>query len=424
MDSPRGRIHFLKDLKEGKVAWDATSASHFDSCLGCFACVTACPSGVRYDELLEEVRPILNDKSYRTPADEFFRRFLLALLPYPNRLRQFLRPLRLYPGSKLRRLLKRMGLFNLLGENLSAMESLLPNHPLRHLNTDLAGLYQHQGKFRGRVGLVLGCVQQVFGQQVNIAAINVLTANGYTVVVPASQGCCGAVTHHQGEIKETEEFARRMSKLFEVKSLSTEFNICEPLDSILVVASGCGHTMKNYSDILRGSSNVETVDSLFSGAQVLDIHEFLHKEGPSKEFIEALRPLEHTMSGSDYMRIVYHDACHMIHGQGIKEAPRELLRLIPKVEITEGLDSGVCCGSAGIYNLTHPEEGQSLGIYKAKSLLWSNPSMIASANIGCTLQIGLYTESENIPIKHPVEILNDSYCGLKTIGMLDRIFYD
>jgi glycolate oxidase iron-sulfur subunit len=114
----------------------------------------------------------------------------------------------------------------------------------------------------------------------------------------------------------------------------------------------------------------------------------------------------------------------MIHGQGIKEAPRELLRLIPKVEITEGLDSGVCCGSAGIYNLTHPEEGQSLGIYKAKSLLWSNPSMIASANIGCTLQIGLYTESENIPIKHPVEILNDSYCGLKTIGMLDRIFYD
>ena len=418
MDSPRGRIHFLKDLKEGKVEWDAASASHFDSCLGCFACVTACPSGVRYDELIGDVRPILNNKNYRTPADELFRSFLLMLLPYPNRLKQFLKPFRLYPGSKLRGFLRGMGLFTLFGKSLDAMESLLPSHSLRYLNTDLTGLYKHQGDFRGRVGLVLGCVQQVFGQQVNIAAINVLTANGYTVVVPASQGCCGAVTHHQGVIKETEEFARRMSKLFEVENLISEFNICEPLDSVLVVASGCGHTMKGYSDILRNSTNTGPAGKIFSGTPVLDIHEFLHKEGPSGDFTEALRPLENTIGGSDCMRIVYHDACHMIHGQGIKEAPRELLSLIPKVEVTEALDSGVCCGSAGIYNLTHPEEGQSLGRSKSKSLLWSKPSIIASANIGCTLQISLHTKSENIVVKHPVEILNDSYSGNKAINML------
>ena len=415
MDSPRGRIHFLKAIKEGEAEWDATSASHFDTCLGCFACVSACPSGVRYDELIEEIRPVLHEKSYRSPKEAFIRKILLMLLPYPDRLKSLLRPFRLYPDSKLRRQVGDMGILRLLGESLETMESLLPRNSLSLMDADLAGVYEHQGRFRGRVGLVLGCVQQVFGQQVNIAAINVLTANGYTVVVPASQGCCGAVTHHQGAVKETEEFARRMSNVFRVENLIHEFDIDEPLDGVLVAASGCGHTMKNYGSILGVRTNDVSGNQIFSGAPIFDIHEFLHKEGLSKEFKASLGPLEHPNNSEDTIRIAFHDACHMIHGQGIKMAPRKLLSYIPQVKIMETVDSGICCGSAGIYNITHPVEAKSLGRSKAINLLQTNPLIIASANIGCTLQIQRHSQSEDAVVKHPIEILNDSYSGPKNL---------
>jgi len=197
MDSPRGRIHTLKAIEAGELELDATVASHFDSCLGCFACVTACPSGVRYDELIEATRPQLNAPELRSPAQRAFRRLLFSLLPYPARLRAALVPLRLYAGTSLQALARRSGLTRLLGPQLQAMEQLLPPLAPEAFGDGLPLVVPAQGERRARVGLVLGCVQRLFDPAVNAAAMRVLSANGIEVVIPPAQGCCGAVTQEK-----------------------------------------------------------------------------------------------------------------------------------------------------------------------------------------------------------------------------------
>jgi glycolate oxidase iron-sulfur subunit len=215
MDSPRGRIHTLKAIEAGELELDATVASHFDSCLGCFACVTACPSGVRYDELIEATRPKLNAPELRTPGQRAFRRVLFALLPYPRRLRALLAPLRAYAGTPLQALARRTGFTGLFGPQLEAMEKLLPPLAPEAFRDDWPVLVPAEGERRYRVGLVLGCVQRLFDPAVNAAAIRVLSANGIEVVIPPDQGCCGAVTHHQGELEQTRELASQLIASFE-----------------------------------------------------------------------------------------------------------------------------------------------------------------------------------------------------------------
>jgi glycolate oxidase iron-sulfur subunit len=411
MDSPRGRIHALKAIEAGEQQLDAITASHFDSCLGCFACVTACPSGVRYDELLEATRPKLNAPALRSPAQRAFRRLLFALLPYPQRLRAALAPLRAYAGGGLQRLVRRSGLTGLLGPQLQALEQLLPPLSPDGFADRWPMVVPAEGPRRARVGLVLGCVQRVFDPGVNAAAVRVLTANGVEVVIPPDQGCCGAVTHHQGEEAQTQQLAQALLNSFGAVVGPGKPAGPEPLDAVLVAASGCGHTLKGYGPILNSSAGEGFA------AQVRDIHEFLMELGLSERFQAQLQPLHHAdgrpATAAHPVTVAFHDACHMVHGQGISRQPRDLLRHIPHLNLREPLEAGLCCGSAGIYNLVQPKEAETLGRLKADDLAATQAELVASANIGCSLQISrhLSDAGQPIPVAHPIELLERSYSG-------------
>jgi glycolate oxidase iron-sulfur subunit len=384
MDSPRGRIHTLKAIEAGELSLDATVASHFDSCLGCFACVSACPSGVRYDQLIEATRPKLNKTELRSPWQQSFRQLLLAVLPYPKRLRALLTPLRAYAGGPLQTLVRRAGLPRWLGPQLEAMEALLPPLAAEGFRDRFPLRNPAQGERRGRVGVVLGCVQRCFDPDVNQATVAVLQANGFEVVIPANQGCCGAVSHHQGQLEQTRELASDLVRSFEAAAE------VEDLDAVLVAASGCGHTMKAYGELLNeGQSGFP--------CPVLDVHEFLAARGLSDAFRRSLQPLP--------IAVAYHDACHMIHGQGITAQPRQLLRAIPELELREATEAGVCCGSAGIYNLVQPAEAAELGQIKAQDLSGTGASVIASANIGCSLQLRRHLKVDGPEVLHPMQLL-------------------
>lgn len=418
MDSPRGRIHTLKAIEAGTLSLDATVASHFDTCLGCFACVTACPSGVRYDQLIEATRPKLNAPELRTPAQRAFRRLLFSLLPYPNRLRAVLTPLRAYAGTPLQALARRSGLTRLFGPQVEALESLLPPLAPEAFRDALPVVVPAQGERRYRVGLVLGCVQRLFDPAVNAAAIQVLSANGIEVVIPPNQGCCGAVTHHQGELAQTCELATDLMASFAAVIGEGRPAGPEPLDAVLVAASGCGHTLKHYGEILAaGPTGASEPQAAAFARQVADIQEFLDRVGPSEAFRAALQPLRHD-DGSPAtterpLRLAYHDACHMLHGQGLRQQPRSLLSTIPHVRLVEATEAGVCCGSAGIYNLVQPEEAAELGRIKAADLSGTGADLAVSANIGCTLQIRSHMEGtpRPIPVLHPVQLLQRSLEG-------------
>ena len=402
MDSPRGRIHALKAIEAGELELDATTASHFDSCLGCFACVSACPSGVRYDELIEATRPKLNAPELRSPAQRAFRKLLFALLPYPQRLRAALTPLRAYAGTPLQRLARWSGFTRLLGPQLEAMEQLLPPLQPEAFRDGLPLVIPAQGQRRARVGLVLGCVQRLFDPDVNAATLEVLTANGVEVVIPPSQGCCGAVTHHQGELEQTRELANALIESFRAVVGPGKAAGPEPLDAVVVAASGCGHTLKHYDRLLE-SDQGEAFAS-----QVRDVHQFLAELGLSDAFQARLQPLTHSdgqpASADNPVVVAYHDACHMLHGQGISAEPRQLLRAIPHIQLREATEAGVCCGSAGIYNLVQPEEAAALGEIKAADLRGTGADVVASANIGCTMQLRRHL-CDGPRVAHPLQLL-------------------
>ncbi len=425
MDSPRGRIHTLRAIEAGEISLDATVASHFDSCLGCFACVSACPSGVRYDTLIEATRPLLNAPELRSPFQQALRRLLFALLPYPRRLRAVLQPLRAYAGTPLQALARRSGLTRLFGPQLEAMERLLPPLAPAAFRDDWPVLVPARGERRHRVGLVLGCVQRLFDPEVNAAAIEVLSANGIEVVIPPAQGCCGAVTHHQGELAHTRALATDLMQSFDAVVGEGLPAGPEPLEAVLVAASGCGHTLKQYGALLAeaepaGADAADNADAhaaaTFAG-RVADIQEYLARVGLSEAFAAALQPLRHpdgaAATAERPLRLAYHDACHMIHGQGIREQPRSLLRAIPHVELREATEAGVCCGSAGIYNLVEPETAAELGRIKAADLAGSGADVAVSANIGCSLQIRRHMEAEPrpLPVEHPLQLLARSHRG-------------
>ncbi|MEB3172775.1 MAG: (Fe-S)-binding protein [Cyanobacteriota bacterium] len=402
MDSPRGRIHALKAIEAGELTLDATVAGHFDSCLGCLACVSACPSGVRYDQLIEATRPRLNAPALRSSEQQLWRRLLFSVLPYPKRLRALLRPLRAYAGTPLQVLARAMGLTRVLGPQLQAMEQLLPPLSAESFTDTLPQVVPAQGERRYRVGLLLGCVQRVFDPAVNQATAAVLAANGIEVVIPPDQGCCGAVTHHQGEEAQTRELAA---------ALVRSFAAAGPLDAVLVSASGCGHSLKAYGRLLADTTPDLAAAASELAAKAFDVQEFLARVGLSGAFQAALQPLPHRdgspSSAEQPLTLSYHDACHMLHGQGISEAPRQLLRAIPHVRLREPLEQGVCCGSAGIYNLVQPAEAELLGARKAADLAGTGAAIAVSANIGCTLQLRRHLDGgeQPLPVAHPMQLL-------------------
>ena len=405
MASPRGRMHLAQAIENNEIELDQTVTSHFDSCLGCFACVTACPSGVRYDQLIESIRPKLNSPNSRTPCQNLFRKALLSILPYPKRLRVLLQTIRFYSGSALQSFIRKRGITNYLGPQISAMESLLPKLKEDFFQDNFPTFNPAFGNKRGRVGLVLGCVQRCFDPDVNQATLLVLQANGFEVMIPKQQGCCGAVTHHQGDLKQTRILAKELVQSFSSELCEkSESTNNESIEAVIVAAAGCGHTMKAYKELLNKEDGFN--------CPVFDVNEFLDIKGLSQSFKEKLRPLTsqnkyREEKENSNIRITYHDACHMLHGQGISIEPRRLLREVPNSTLNDPSTAGLCCGSAGIYNLVQPQEASELGEIKVNDLIHTNPDIIASANIGCTLQLRKHLQGK-IKVLHPIEILAKS----------------
>ena len=398
-DSPRGRIHFLRAMAAGDLALPAV-ANHFESCLGCYACVSACPAGIRYDQLIAKVRPQLPDAGQRTPWQRTFRGALFALLPYPARLRRLLAPLRFYGGSWLQRLARHSRLTQLFGPEIAAMERLLPRLSAASFRDAFPVVTPAQGPRRARVGLVLGCVQRLFDPEVNQAAVRLLTANGIEVVVPPEQGCCGAVTDHQGETGHTRQLAAELMRAFAAVIGPGQAAGEAPLDAVLVAAAGCGHTLKQYGHLAPADGAGHSGGHGFA-AKVRDLQEFLVEIG----LTAPLHPL-----AARPLRAVYHDPCHLVHGQGISSEPRQLLAAIPGLSIVSPLDAGVCCGSAGIYNIVQPTIAAELGRQKCEDLKATGAELCISSNIGCSLQLQatMAAAPGALPVLHPAQLLDRS----------------
>ncbi|HTX57059.1 MAG TPA: (Fe-S)-binding protein [Candidatus Acidoferrales bacterium] len=375
-DSPRGRIDLMKGLAEGTLALDEPVIEHFDRCLGCMACVTACPSGVRYDLLIESTRADVERKAKRSPLERAFRDLVFAIFPYPRRL------LRLAP---LMNLAARLGL-----QRFVRGGALLPLIDVPAASSPLPERTPASGEVRARVGMVAGCVQRVMFPQVNAATVRVLSAEGCEVVVPPQAGCCGALSLHTGRAEEAKRLARALIAQFEDQQL----------DAIVVNVAGCGSAMKQYAELFAGDRQWEARAELFS-AKVRDITEFLVELGPRAP----RAPLNQT--------VAYHDACHLAHAQRVRQQPRDLLCSIPGLKLVEIPDGDQCCGSAGVYNLFEPASAREIGERKVTNVLSTGAPVIASANPGCSLQIGalLRERGVELTILHPVEILDRALSG-------------
>jgi len=390
MDSPRGRIYMMKKAMQGQIPLDTTFQTHMDNCLGCMACMTACPSGVQYGKLIEDTRAQMERNIPRSTGDSLFRKLLFATFPYSGRLRLLALPLLVYQRSGLQSLVRKSGLLKLLPARLAAMEALLPRVPTR-LFSKLPPAVDADKPGR-RVGMLSGCVQQVFFQHVNTATARVLAAEGCDVIIPEDQACCGALMLHSGLDQEAAAKARKLIAAFESAGVET----------IVINAAGCGSTMKEYGYLLRGDPLWAARAEAFS-AKCKDISEIL-AELPSRT---PMHPLP--------MRIAYHDACHLRHAQGVFEQPRALLGRIPELEVATVAESDICCGSAGVYNLLHPEPANALGDRKVKTLLATEAHAVVSANPGCLLQLmnGLRRQGMHaMPTFHMVELMDASMRGL------------
>lgn len=395
-DSPRGRIYLMDEINEGRATVSTATVQHFDSCLGCLACVTTCPSGVQYDQLIAAIRPQIERNYSRSPAEKILRNLIFSIFPYPKRLRLLLRPLLLYQKVGLQDWFRKQPLLNkILPKNLAAMESILPPLSPEGFRDDLPEIIPAQGEKRYRVGMLLGCVQRVFLPNVNEATVRVLSANGCEVVIPRSQGCCAALSHHQGQEEQAKQLAREMIDRFE--GTGAEY--------IVINASGCGHTMKEYGRLLADDPVYSDRAQAFS-ARVRDVQEFLDQVGLTTT-LSALQ--------EEPLTVAYQDACHMIHGQKIQSQPRRLLRQIPGLKLKESIDAVLCCGSAGVYNIFQPEVADELGKQKVENLTNTGAQIIASANVGCTLQLNkhLQLQQKNVPVFHPMQLLDYSIRGEK-----------
>jgi glycolate dehydrogenase iron-sulfur subunit len=356
MDSPRGRIHLMAALTDGTLTLTDTVVEHFDRCLGCMACVTACPSGVQYDRLIESTRAYVEQHHTRGPADRLLRTLIFALFPHRRRLRAALALRRLpAPGP------------------LAPLKRVAPPW-LDH------GWPPERIPGRGpRVAVVAGCVQSVVFGNVNRATARVLAADGYDVHVPRDQACCGALHAHAGRLDEGVARAGKLERAL------------AGFDAVVTNAAGCGSHLKDH-----GGANVVDVSELLAGAPE-----------PAKR---------HALP----LRVAFQDSCHLKHAQRIESQPRAALRAIPGLELVEPGEQELCCGSAGIYNLVQPEAAQELGARKAQRILETEPDVYASANPGCLVQVtaALRRSGRPLPALHPIELVDASIRGLPVDGVL------
>lgn len=375
MDSPRGRIILMKEQLEGELELEAM-LPYVDRCLGCMACVTACPSGVEYSNLLAPFRARSESQRARSLVDRTARMLVHTTLPYPKRFRAAA-------------LLGKLGrpLQHLLPRKFSAMLDLLPTDlPQAAV---LPAFTPAQGVRRARVALLTGCVQQVLAPQINRATINVLVRNGVDVVIPPQQGCCGALSLHTGAADQARTLGRANLAAFP-----------KDVDAVITNAAGCGSGMKEYGLLFAGMA--EEAEARMFAARVKDVSVFLAELG-----IEAPAPL------AQPLKVAYHDACHLAHAQGVTAQPRELLRSIPNLTVAEIAEGELCCGSAGTYNLEQPDLARTIGERKARNILSTGAQAVVTGNIGCMMQLRTHLAAlgQPLPVWHTVELLDQAYGG-------------
>ncbi len=390
MDSPRGRIDLLRAVGQGDIALDPTVATHFDRCLGCMACLGACPSGVRFDSIIWTAR-VRVEREHRRPLGERMKRAIVFwLFPHPVRLRVAAAGLWLWRVSGLRWLARTSGLLRTLLPWAARLDELAPDPGPAPLRPALAGVTPARGERRGRVGLLTGCVQGVFFPGVNEATVRVLAAEGFEVVVPPGQGCCGALSVHAGRDEEARRMARALVELFEA---------CE-VETVVTNAAGCGSHLKDLAHLFAGDEAWSARATAFS-KRVKDVNELLASVPP--------RARRHPVVA----RVAYHSPCHLGHAQGIQAQPRALLQGIPGLELVEIPDPDQCCGSAGVYNLLEAEAADEIGHRKVENLLATKARVVASANPGCTLHMQRLLRRRGLTVAaaHPVEILDASIRG-------------
>ena len=390
MDSPRGRIYLIRAAAEGKVGLSSSFVKHMNLCLVCRACETACPSGVEFGHLMEAARGQVTRQYSYSPSERLLRKAILDVFTDPQRLRRLLGPLRAYQKLGLQRLVRGAGAAKLLGR-WGALESLLPDLPAAGLVDAFPEVTPPDGPRRGRAALLLGCVQRVFFPHVNLATARVLAANGFEVVAPRGQGCCGSLLVHEGERERGKALARQAIDAFETTGA----------DVVVINAAGCGSVMKEYGELLKDDARYAARAATFS-KKVRDISQVLTEAGLAGK----LRPLD--------LRITYHDACHLAHGQRVRAEPRTLLRAIPGVQLTELREADFCCGSAGVYNLLHPELSQEFLDRKLDRIRETGAQVVVSGNPGCTLQLALGIRQRGLPLRavHTVEVLDWAYRGV------------
>ncbi len=384
MDSPRGRIYLIRMADEGKIGITDSFVKHMDACLLCRACETACPSGVQFGSLMEKARGQVERKYKRRLSQKLLRRFILSVFPYPDRVRAMLKLGRSSQRLGLRRLVIHGG----LSKSLQIMEELLPPPDEVPADIPLPRVTPAEGTPKFRVGLLTGCVQQVLYPQVNAATVRVLARNGCVVVIPREQGCCGSLQAHEGGLEPAKAFARKTIDAFEQAKV----------DYVIANAAGCGSMMKGYADLLKEDPPYAHKAETF-GQRVRDALQFLHQIGANGRY------------GPLPLKVTYHDACHLVHGQQIRNEPRALLRSIPGLQLVELKESDFCCGSAGIYNLLEPEYGGRFLERKVDNIVATGAEIVTTANPGCELQIAMGLRKRNITMKvlHPIELLDMAY---------------
>ena len=370
MDSPRGRIVLMKEVLEGQL--DVNDAAHFvDRCLGCLACETSCPSGVQYGQLHSAFQTVVRESRSQNLSAKAHETLVHKTIPFAGRFRlavglqKYLRPFRFLMPRTLR------PMFDLIPGQLAAKQHVPIESPAT-------------GQRKGRVGLLAGCAQQVLAPEINLSAVRVLNAVGFDVFTPQSQTCCGALDWHEGRRKAAQTLARGNLQIFP-----------DDLDVIITTTAGCGSAINEYK-LLFGNSEFSEAAKRFSD-RVVDISSFLDKQE-----LPPMRMKSHT-------RVTYHDACHLAHAQGVRSAPRRLLRQIENVELVPLANADRCCGSAGTYNLKQPEIAQQLGRQKAQAIMHTGCAMVATGNIGCLIQIlDQLRGTTNIEAVHTIQILDQA----------------
>lgn len=379
LDSPRGRIYLIKDMLENDKVPDEATVKHIDRCLSCLSCMTTCPSGVHYMHLIDHARGYIEKKYTRRWDDRALRWLLARILPYPQRFRWAL------VAAKLARPVRRL----VPDARLRAMLEMVPPRIPKRSKNDSPQIFAAQTARRKRVALLVGCAQRALNTDINDATIRLLTRHGCEVIVPKGIGCCGALTHHMGKAEESHAMARA-----NIHALVDELD-GEGLDAIVINTSGCGTTVKDYGHMFRDgpmAADAERVSALARDVTevmaVIGLHDPIH---------------------APPLRVAYHAACSLQHGQQIRAQPKDLLKSAG-FDVVEPRDPHICCGSAGTYNLMQPAISKQLQSRKVATIEAVRPQVISTGNIGCMMQIGSGSE---LPIAHTVELLDWATGGPK-----------